>query len=99
MSIKSRMNRKNEGEFSMKRSTKAALAGLAFVAGCEIGIAIQLMKMIHNFTIKESAIDEVIPDDELEAAIDEAIPEDNGSCEETLVPENNSEDDSEDKED
>ena len=47
---------------------KAALAGLAFVAGCEIGIAIELMKMIHKFTIREKAIEEPIPDiDEIEA--------------------------------
>jgi hypothetical protein len=39
----------------MNKKFKAALAGLAFVAGCEIGIAIQLMKMIHKFTIRESA--------------------------------------------
>ena len=39
----------------MNKEFKAALAGLAFVAGCEIGIAIQLMKMIHKFTIRESA--------------------------------------------
>ena len=30
----------------MSKKMKAALAGLAFVAGCEIGIAIELMKMI-----------------------------------------------------
>ena len=35
----------------MNRKLKAALAGLAFVAGCEIGIALQLVKMIHNYTI------------------------------------------------
>ena len=39
----------------MNKKFKAALAGLAFVAGCEIGIAIQLMIMIHKFTIRESA--------------------------------------------
>ena len=37
---------------------KAALAGLAFVAGCEIGIAIQLVKMVHKFTIRENAIND-----------------------------------------
>ena len=76
----------------MKKSTKAALAGLAFVAGCEIGIAIQLMKMIHNFTIRESAIDEFIPDEELEAAIDEATMDDNDGSEQISVPEGEKED-------
>ena len=37
----------------MNKKLKAALAGLAFVAGCEIGIAIQLAKMIRDYTIKE----------------------------------------------
>ena len=76
----------------MKKSTKAALAGLAFLAGCEIGIAIQLMKMIHRFTIRESAIDEFIPDEELEAAIDEATMNENGDSEQLPVPEGNTED-------
>lgn len=39
----------------MDKRIKAAIAGLAFVAGCEIGIALQLVKMIHNYTIKEAA--------------------------------------------
>ena len=47
----------------MDKKTKAALAGLAFFAGCEIGIAIQLVKMIHKFTVKESAMEAAIPDD------------------------------------
>ena len=34
---------------NMNKKMKAALAGLAFVAGCEIGIALQLMKMIHKY--------------------------------------------------
>ena len=52
----------------MSKKMKAALAGLAFVAGCEIGIAIELMKMIHKFTIREKASEEPIPDiDEIEA--------------------------------
>ena len=76
----------------MKKSTKAALAGLAFLAGCEIGIAIQLMKMIHRFTIRESAIDEFLPDEELEAAIDEATMNENGDSEQLPVPEGNTED-------
>lgn len=59
----------------MNKKFKAALAGLAFVAGCEIGIAIQLMKMIHKFTIRESAsnTDADYPDDaEIDVTIDEA---------------------------
>lgn len=76
----------------MKKSTKAALAGLAFLAGCEIGIAIQLMKMIHRFTIRESAIDEFLPAEELEAAIDEAAMDNSDSSEQLPVPEGNTED-------
>ena len=44
----------------MDKRIKAAMAGLAFVAGCEIGIALQLVKMIHNYTIKEAASKEPI---------------------------------------
>ena len=47
----------------MNKKMKAALAGLAFLAGCEIGIAIQLAKMIHKFTVRESAMEGTIPDD------------------------------------
>jgi len=54
----------------MNKKMKAALAGLAFVAGCEIGIAIQLLKMVHNFTIKENAMNETIPEDALDAALE-----------------------------
>ena len=43
----------------MDKRIKAAIAGLAFVAGCEIGIALQLVKMIHNYTIKEAAGNEL----------------------------------------
>lgn len=49
----------------MTKKMKTALAGLAFVAGCEIGIAIQLMKMIHNYTIKENAMNEELPEEAL----------------------------------
>ena len=59
----------------MNKKFKAALAGLAFVAGCEIGIAIQLMKMIHKFTIRESAsnTDADYPDEaEIDVTMDEA---------------------------
>lgn len=44
---------------------KAALAALTFVAGCEIGIAIQLMKMIHEYMIREEAINEEGPEDNI----------------------------------
>ena len=59
----------------MNKKFKAALAGLAFVAGCEIGIAIQLMKMIHKFTIRESAsnTDADYPDEaEIDVTMNEA---------------------------
>lgn len=46
----------------MNRKFKAAMAGLAFVAGCEIGIALQLMKMIRDYTVKEKAANEPLED-------------------------------------
>ena len=46
----------------MDKRIKAAMAGLAFVAGCEIGIALQLVKMIHNYTVKEAASKETLED-------------------------------------
>ena len=39
----------------MNRKLKAALAGLAFVTGWEIGIALQLVNMISNYTITDAA--------------------------------------------
>ena len=39
----------------MSKKLKAAIAGLAFVAGCEVGIALQLVRMIRDYTIKEAA--------------------------------------------
>lgn len=61
----------------MSKKWKAAMYGIAFVAGCEIGIAIQLMKMIHKFNLKESALNETIPAESEEDAADsnETIPE------------------------
>ena len=50
----------------MDKRIKAAIAGLAFVAGGEIGIALQLVKMIHNYTIKEAAGNEPIEEAENE---------------------------------
>lgn len=56
----------------MDKRIKAAMAGLAFVAGCEIGIALQLVKMIHNYTVKEAASKEPIEDVIKEAEIPES---------------------------
>ena len=58
----------------MSKKWKAAMYGIAFVAGCEIGIAIQLMKMIHKFNVKESALNETIPAEPEEEAAGETIP-------------------------
>ena len=69
----------------MNKKTKAALAALTFVAGCEIGIAIQLMKMIHKYMIREEAINEETPEglkpgeSELEVNPEEEIPEPEGA--------------------
>lgn len=46
----------------MNKKFKAAMAGLAFVAGCEIGIALQLMKMIRDYAVKEKAANEQLED-------------------------------------
>ena len=59
----------------MNRKLKAALAGLAFVAGCEIGIALQLVKMIHNYTIKEAAGKESIDEAESKAVTEPSAAE------------------------
>ena len=65
----------------MNKKTTAALAALTFVAGCEIGIAIQLMKMIHKYMIREEAINEETPEglkpgeSELEVNPEEEVPE------------------------
>ena len=69
----------------MNKKTKAALAALTFVAGCEIGIAIQLMKMIHKYMIREEAINEETPEElkpeetEPEVNPEEEIPEPEGA--------------------
>ena len=59
----------------MSKKWKAAMYGVAFVAGCEIGIAIQLMKMIHKFNVKESALNETIPAEPEEVLPEETLPE------------------------
>ena len=82
----------------MNKRLKAAIAGLAFVAGCEVGIALQLAKMIRDYTVKEKALSEPLEasdediaagqtinseEDSIEAA--EEILEDNTSEEEEAV--------------
>lgn len=57
----------------MNKKMKAALAGLAFVAGCEIGIALQLMKMIHKYAVKEGAMNEPLGTEEELAAVKEEL--------------------------
>ena len=59
----------------MSKGFKAALAGLAFVAGCEVGIALQLMKMIRDYTLKEKALNEPLEASEEEIAAEQAITE------------------------
>ena len=59
----------------MSKKWKAAMYGVAFVAGCEIGIAIQLMKMIHKFNVRESALNETIPAEPEEVFPEEVLPE------------------------
>ena len=59
----------------MSKKFKAALAGLAFVAGCEVGIALQLMKMIREYTVKEKALNEPLEASEEENAAEQAINE------------------------
>ena len=59
----------------MSKRFNAALAGLAFVAGCEVGIALQLMKMIRDYTVKEKALNEPLEASEEESAAEQAIKE------------------------
>ena len=59
----------------MSKKFKAALAGLAFVAGCEVGIALQLVKMIRDYTLKEKALNEPLEASEEEIAAEQAINE------------------------
>lgn len=59
----------------MSKKFKAALAELAFVAGCEVGIALQLMKMIREYTVKEKALNEPLEASEEEIAAEQAINE------------------------
>ena len=54
----------------MSKKFKAALAGLAFVAGCEVGIA-----MIREYTVKEKALNEPLEASEEEIAAEQAINE------------------------
>ena len=59
----------------MSKKFKAALAGLAFVAGCEVGIALQLVKMIRDYSLKEKALNEPLEASEEEIAAEQAINE------------------------
>ena len=59
----------------MSKKFKAAVAGLAFVAGCEVGIALQLMKMIREYTVKEKALNEPLEASEEEIAAEQDINE------------------------
>ena len=56
----------------MKKKNSALLAAIAFVAGCEIGLAISLARMIQKYYITQEAadadpIDQEALDQELEA--------------------------------
>ena len=50
----------------MNKKIKAALAGLAFVAGCEIGIALQILKIVKKYAVREAALKESIPEESVE---------------------------------
>ena len=64
----------------MSKKWKAALAGLAFVAGCEIGIGIQIIKLVKKYTIRELAAGEETPKED--------TPEDIEADEQkTMIPE------------
>ena len=68
----------------MDKRVKAAIAGLAFVAGCEVGIALQLMKMIRDYAIKEKALDEALEMSEDEASEDPAEPDTSAAAPEAV---------------
>ena len=77
----------------MKKTTKAVIAGLTFLAGCEIGLSIQLYRTIKKFIVEEEAMkapglrgDETVPEDE-EVQENAEIPE------EVAVPEDETEED------
>ena len=53
----------------MNKRLKAAIAGLAFVAGCEVGIALQLAKMIRDYALKEKALSEALEVSEEEIVV------------------------------
>lgn len=59
----------------MNKRLKAAIAGLAFVAGCEVGIALQLAKMIRDYALKEKSLSEPLEVSEEEIAAEQAINE------------------------
>ena len=56
----------------MNKKMKAALAGLAFVAGCEIGIALQILKIVQKYAVRQAALKENVPE---ESTAEESVPE------------------------
>ena len=64
----------------MSKKWKAALAGLAFVAGCEIGIGIRVLKMVRKYTIKDLAAREETPKEDTPSDIE-------ADEQETVIPE------------
>ena len=72
----------------MNKRLKAAIAGLAFVAGCEVGIALQLAKMIRekmirDYALKEKALSEPLEVSEEDAATEQAFVEESDSAADT----------------
>lgn len=67
----------------MNKRLKAAIAGLAFVAGCEVGIALQLAKMIRDYALKEKALSEPLEVSEEEIATEQAFVEESDSAADT----------------
>ena len=81
----------------MSKRFKAAMAGLAFVAGCEVGIALRLMKMIREYALKEKALSEPLEATEEEIAAEQAINEELDAAEaaQEIVEEDTSAEDEE----
>ena len=77
----------------MSKRFKAALAGLAFVAGCEVGIALQLAKMIRDYTVREKALSEPLEASEEDIAAGQTINSEEDSIEaaEEILEDNTSE--------
>lgn len=82
----------------MSKKWKAALAGLAFVAGCEIGIGIQVLKMVRKYTIKDLAARKETPKEDIPSDIEvneqeAVIPEEEDPTEAAEDPAENPEED------